>query len=109
MGDPVWPVRMWETNDRAGGSIDDVFAALRRDVPELLIERLSATHPGDDDNVYFLGTRAHPDLVQIDTAPNGWPPFVVEAAERLDTSDPEHAADAARIWLIAGLRAKQGS
>jgi hypothetical protein len=109
MGDRVWPVRIWQANARTGGSVDNVFVALRRDVPELLIERLSAAHPGDDDNVYFLGTRAHPDLVQIDTAPNGQPPFLVEAAERLDTSDAEQAADAARTWLIAELQAKRHS
>jgi hypothetical protein len=103
MGNRGWPARTWQASDRTGGSIDDVFVALRRDVPDLLVERLTTTHPGDDDNVYFLGTPTHPDLVQIDTASNGQPPFIVEAAERLDTSDLDRVVTVARTWLIAQL------
>lgn len=94
--------RIWRPSDDTGGAIDDVFAALRRQIPNLLIERLRVMHAGDDDNVYFLGTVDLPDLVQIDTAPNGQPPFTVEAAERLDTDDPLRAAAAARAWIVAG-------
>jgi hypothetical protein len=105
----MWPARIWQASDRTGGSIDDVFAALRRDVPDLLIERLATTHPGDDDNVYFLGTQTHTDLVQIDTAYNGWPPFVVEAAERLDTSEPDQVVAAVRTWFLAQLAFRTAS
>jgi len=36
----------------------------------LIVERLSVTHPGDDDNVYFLGDERGPGRVQIDTLPD---------------------------------------
>jgi hypothetical protein len=37
--------------------------------------------------------------VQIDTEPGGRPPFLIEADQRLQTSDPTHAATTIYAWL----------
>ncbi|GAA3219787.1 hypothetical protein ACFO1B_17865 [Dactylosporangium siamense] len=91
--------RNWQPTERTGGPIDEVFDNLRQNIPHLLIERLDVTHPSDDDNVYFLGVSPRPDLVQIDTAPHGQPPFIIEADQRIVTDDPLHAATTTRAWL----------
>lgn len=44
----------WRPTDLAGGPIGEIFATLRRALPDLRIERLSATHATDDDNVWFI-------------------------------------------------------
>jgi len=51
----VWPTHDWLLTDRAGGPLDEVLDELRRRHPDLWVERLKSTHPGDDDNVYFIG------------------------------------------------------
>jgi hypothetical protein len=48
-------------------------------------------HAGDDDNVYFVGTAQELDLVQLDTAPGGQPPLVLEAEARFETADVNEA------------------
>jgi hypothetical protein len=47
--------RPWTGADRTGGPVDEVFDKLRRNLPGLIVERLEATCPADDDNVYFIG------------------------------------------------------
>lgn len=44
--------RSWGPGDPTGGPVDEVFSRVRRAVPALLVERLEAAHPGDDDHVY---------------------------------------------------------
>jgi hypothetical protein len=83
--------RPWRPDDRTGGPIDQVFDHLRQHIPDLLIERLDVTHPADDDNVYFLGLGEVLDIVQVDTGPQGQPPFTVESDDRVDTVDPAEA------------------
>jgi hypothetical protein len=66
----------------------------------LIVERLRTTHPGDDDNIYFLGDDHEPDRIQIDTLPGGRPPFLIEAADqRHETSDPTEATNVITAWL----------
>ena len=86
-------------DDLVGGSLDEVFAGVRRAVPGLIVERLRVTHPGDDDNVYFLGDERGPVRVQVDTFPDGEPPFVIEARDRVETSDVAAAIAVICAWL----------
>lgn len=89
-------------DDKVGGSLDEVVAGVRRVVPGLIVERLSVTHLGDDDNVYFLGDERGHDRVQVDTFPTGEPPFLIEADRRVETSDTEEAIGVIYAWLGSG-------
>jgi hypothetical protein len=61
-------------------------------MPDLVVERLEVTHPGDDDNVYFLGKGTRYDLVQVDTRESGQPPFLIETDDEAhNTSGHAHA------------------
>lgn len=64
--------------DRTGGQIDDVFNPLRGHLPGLIVQRLEVTYRADDDNVYFIGDQHQFDLIQVDTRPDGQPPFLIE-------------------------------
>ena len=68
-------------------------------MPGLIIQRLDVTHPADDDNVYFLGDAEEYNRVQVDTRPDGQPPFLIEGTERLQTSDPAEAIATIIAWL----------
>ena len=94
--------RPWQAADRTGGPLDGLLDALRRQHPDLVVERLGRTHPGDDDDVYFLGLGRRTTIVQLDTGPGGQPPFTVEADDRVDTSEPAEALAAIHDRLKAG-------
>ena len=81
------PTRPWGEGDLTGGPLDVVLQRVRDDVPDLIVERLLVTRPGDDDNVYLLGNASARTLVQVDTYPNGQPAFLIEAAEQAETAD----------------------
>lgn len=68
-------------------------------MPGLVIERVEITHPNDDDNVYFLGDERGFGRVQVDTWPDGRPPFLIEATARVETSDVAQAAAIVCFWL----------
>ena len=91
--------RPWTTSDRTGGPIDDVFDQLHEQVPGLVVERLEVTHSGDDNNVYFIGDQHHADLIQVDTHPNGHPPFLIENGGRHHTTDTTKAVAVIRDQL----------
>ena len=91
--------RVWQATDRTGGPWDGVLDVVRQHYPALSVQRLAKTHPGDDDNVYFLGIGQIADIVQVDTRENGRPPFIIEADDRVDTSDPSEAVAAIRDRL----------
>jgi hypothetical protein len=93
--------RPWTASDRTGGPLDQILDELRAQVPSLIVERLKMPHPGDDDNVYFIGDSSGLDRVQLDTAPGGQPSFLLEADQRLETTDPTHAATTIRGWLTS--------
>jgi len=82
--------------------IDQVFDHLRREIPDLVVERLQVTHAGDDDNVYFVGDGSRRDRIQIDTAPGGQPPFVIENGGRSETSTLAEAFRIIKSWLRQG-------
>ncbi|MFG2335376.1 hypothetical protein [Streptomyces yangpuensis] len=95
--------RSWEQGDLTGGPADQIFAEVRQTVPGLIIERLAVTRPADDDNVYFLGDGAVLDRVQVDTGPDGQPPFLVETDfSRVETSDVVEAVAAVSAGLRSG-------
>ncbi|WP_146259318.1 hypothetical protein [Streptomyces tateyamensis] len=76
----------WGPADITGGPVDEILAALRDAFPGLRIERLSVTRSGDDDNVWFISRKDGLE-VQLDSASNGEPPFLLEsdtARERAD-------------------------
>jgi hypothetical protein len=87
--------------DRTGGPLDQILDELHTQIPGLVVERLQQPHPGDDDNVYFLGIGSDLDRVQVDTAPGGQPPFLIEADQRLQTADPAHATATIHTWLTS--------
>jgi hypothetical protein len=89
----------WTADERTGGPLDDILDQVRRHNGDLVVERLQVTHPADDDNVYFLGDTSRLDRVQLDTAPNGQPPFLIEAHESMTTSDPTLASTVIQDWL----------
>jgi hypothetical protein len=91
--------RPWTIADRTGGQIDDVFDQLRGHLPGLIIERLEVTHRADNDNVYFIGDQHHFDLMQIDTRPDGQPPFLIENGGRHETTDTSEAVSIIQTWL----------
>jgi len=94
--------RPWGPDDLTGGPADEVFARVRAAVPGVVVERLQVMHPGDDDNVYFLGDGHGLDRVQVDTCPGGRPPFLIEAEARFETSDVAGAAAVVASWLGSG-------
>ncbi|MEV4283231.1 hypothetical protein [Actinoplanes xinjiangensis] len=78
------------------------MASVRESFPDVRIERLTVTRPADDDNVWFLRRPDIEDEWQIDCAPGGRPPFLIESdsGRRVRTGD---VGEAART-LVAGLR-----
>src|SRR6266480_2683470 len=100
--------RAWTSDDRTGGPIDEMFARLRSEFRELVIERLVGTYPADDDNVFWLSLGPSPrfrggESVQLDTWPDGRPPFLLEGeqqrGEYVKTSDPLEALAILVKWL----------
>lgn len=83
--------RPWDPADLAGGPIDDIFTQLRAAFSELRVERLSASRPADDDNVWFISIGGDQSSeIQLDSMPNGYPPFLIEsnhARERADETE----------------------
>jgi hypothetical protein len=90
--------RPWRSTNRTGGPLDDLLDELRHQHPNLVVERLGKTHPADDDNVYFLRL-ASGDIVQVDTGPDGQPPFTIEAENRIDTPQVTEALAAIQAWF----------
>jgi hypothetical protein len=85
-----------------GGPIDAVFAALRTARPDSHVERLTVTHPADDDNLWYISVPGVPDDVQIECHPEGRPPFLIEgngADQVVSTSDADQAAATILAWL----------
>jgi hypothetical protein len=91
--------RPWTSADRTGGPLDQILDQLRAQIPSLVVERLQQPRPGDDGNVYFLGDASGLDRVQIDTAPDGQPPFLIEADQQIRTNDSAQATALAQSLL----------
>ena len=100
--------RVWSADDRTGGPIDEVFTDLRREFPDLVIERLVGTYLADDDNVFWLCIGPPQSLrgkesVQVDTKPGGRPPFLLEGerhvGEHVEMRDASDARPVLMEWL----------
>lgn len=90
----------WGSADLTGGPIDEVFAALRRAFPDVKIERLAVTHSADDDNVWFISRMGKSYSLQIDSMPNGEPPFLLESdASQRRTDNAVEAIHILTEWL----------
>ncbi len=77
-----------------------MLAQVRDRCPGVRVERLTVTHRADDDNVYFLGDEYDPNRVQVDTCPDGHPPFTIESnTQRTETSNVSEAATVISEWL----------
>lgn len=92
----------WPASEQAGGPIDEVPAAARQRFPDVVVERWTGKFPADDDNVWFLN-RSGVTEVQIDTSPEGMPPFVIESDD-----EPMVRAGDVREGITVVLRLFEG-
>ena len=89
---PVLRGHPWGPENLTGGPIDDIFGQLRRLHRDLVVERMAANRPSDDDNVFWIGTASEFEIVQVDTWPGGRPPFYLEDDRgQMQTSDVAEA------------------
>ncbi|WP_194817258.1 hypothetical protein [Nocardia sp. XZ_19_385] len=69
----------WRSTDLAGGPVDEIFASLWARFPGLSMRRLWFSNPNDDDNVWRILREDTGLDVQVDTCPDGAPPFLLES------------------------------
>jgi hypothetical protein len=82
------------------GAVGQVLGMVRSLLPAVRIERLQSKYPTDDDNVWFI--KSDETEVQIDTHPDGRPPFVIEGdlpGQRRETSGVSEAVELILGWL----------
>ena len=60
---------------------------------------MEVTYRADDDNVYFIDDQYGTDPIQLDTAPDGQPPFYIENGGRHRTSEVAEAASIIASFL----------
>jgi hypothetical protein len=89
----------WTAAERTGGPLDELLDQLRGRIPGLIVERLAVTHRADDDNVYFIGDEQQRDRIQLDTAPDGQPPFYIEDGGRHQTPEVAEAVSIIGSYL----------
>lgn len=92
-----------EQNEPVSTPIDAVLTAVRASVPGARVRRLVATHPADDDNVWFIRTSGAAAEVQIDSHPDGEPPFLIEDDQhgQVTTLTIQEAVEVIERWLLA--------
>ena len=61
--------------------IDQIIAAVRQQIPEVIVWQLQKTHPADDDGIWYFGLGEASNDVQIETS-SGMCPFLVETDEQ---------------------------
>jgi hypothetical protein len=87
--------------------VDELISRVQDALPGAKCERLTVTHAADDDNIWWIWIGPGPRevgvrSVQIDTAPEGQPPFFLEGddeGQRLSTDDTAEAAAVVIRWL----------
>lgn len=90
----------WGPTDYTGGPVDEVFAALRSLFEDVQIARLMVTHAADDNNVWFITRSSKNVELQIDSMPDGTPPFLLESEdERGYAEDANDAIEKLSEWL----------
>jgi hypothetical protein len=92
-----------DTDYLANGPVDEVLVAVARRRPEVRIARIWVSHPADDDNLWeFFLPEIRYSTVQIETHPDGRPPYLIEGngdRQRLETSSVQEAVDVILSWL----------
>jgi hypothetical protein len=61
--------------------IDQIIAAVRQEIPEVIVWQLQKTHPADDDGIWYFGLPEVSNDVQIENS-SGMCPFLVETDEQ---------------------------
>lgn len=84
--------------------IDDVLAAVRARVSGAEVSRLAVTHSADDDNVWLIRSSDGGVEVQIDSHPDGKPPFYLETDHhgQITATTAREAAAIIEGWLLTG-------
>jgi hypothetical protein len=90
----------WGPNDVTGGPVDELLMALRNSFDGLKVERLSVAHLADDNNVWFITETTRNIDVQLDSMPDGRPPFLLESDDaRTRADDVSEAVEVLSGWL----------
>jgi hypothetical protein len=66
------------------------------------VDRLSVTHPGDDDNLWYIRQSTDGPEVKIESRPDGQAPFLIEgdeADQRLEIATADEAVIVIQKWL----------
>lgn len=70
-----------EVHDSFTRDIDQIIAAVRQQIPEVIVSQLQKTHPADDDGLWYFGLPQASNDVQIENS-SGRCPFLVETDEQ---------------------------
>jgi len=84
--------------------IDQIIIGVRRRFPNVAVDQLKVSHPGDDDGLWFFALPGIRKDIQIES-PSGMCPFIVEhddmksSSEALQASSIEEVIDAVSSYL----------
>jgi hypothetical protein len=70
-----------EVHDSITRDIDQIIAAVRQQIPEVIVWQLQKTHPADDDGIWYFRLPETSNDVQIENS-SGMCPFLVETDEQ---------------------------
>ena len=87
---------------RVTAPIEAVLGAVCARVPGVRVDRLTVTHPVDDDNLWFIRRSLAGPAVQIESRPEGQPPFLIESDghdRRLWAAKADEAIEVIQEWL----------
>ena len=70
-----------EVRDSSTRDIGQIIAAVRQQIPEVIVWQLQKTHPADDDGIWYFSLPEASNDVQIENS-SGMCPFLVETDEQ---------------------------
>jgi hypothetical protein len=70
-----------EVLDAITRDIDQIIAAVRQQIPEVIVWQLQKTHPADDNGIWYFGLPEASNDVQLENS-SGMCPFLVETDEQ---------------------------
>lgn len=82
--------------------IEAVLGAVCARVRGVRIDRLTTKHPADDDNLWFISRSPDELKVQIESHPDGQPPFQIEGdghGQRVEVATVDEAIRVIQAWL----------